>query len=60
MPFYKVDLLSPNLRGPGKAGQDRMIFLFNQSDKLSLGLLRDTVTIADSMPTIVYYNQACV
>ena len=42
LPFYQVVLLSPNLRGPGKVGQDGTIFPFIQSDKRSLGLLRVT------------------
>ena len=45
LPFYQVDLSSPNVQGPGKVGQDGMIFPFIQSDKLSLDLLRVTVTI---------------
>ena len=45
LPFYQVDLSSPNAQSPGKVGQDGMIFPFIQSDKLSLDLLRVTVTI---------------
>ena len=40
LPFYQVDLLLPNFRGPGKVGQDGTIFPFTQTDKLSVGQLQ--------------------
>ena len=54
LPFYQVDLLSPNLRDPSKVVQDGTIFPLVQFDKLSLGLLQVTVTIAYSMNS--YYR----
>ena len=45
LPFYQVVLLPPNLRSPGRVGQDETFFPFIQSDKLSPRLVRITVTI---------------